>query len=151
MKNPVRRILDLGVFSLSGKLVSEFRRQKQKFRGFTPIYVLAKMDREVLYDKINRRVDLMLKKGLVEEAKSLFPHRHLNDLQTVGYQELFEYFEWLISLEEAIELVKRNSRRYAKRQMTWFRKDGFWKGFSSSEVDSVIDYIKSQMEAFDEN
>jgi tRNA dimethylallyltransferase len=151
LQNPVRLIRALGVCRVSGQPFSDFRKQKQKTRFFTPIYVLAEMDREVLYDKINRRVDLMLKKGLVEEAKSLFPHRHLNALQTVGYQEFFEYFEGLISLEEAIELVKRNSRRYAKRQMTWFRKDGFWKGFSSSEVDSVIDYIKSQMEAFDEN
>lgn len=146
LQNPVRIIRALGVCRVSGKPYSDFRKQEKKARFFEPIYVLAEMERELLYDKINRRVDLMLENGLLEEVKSLFPFKHLNALQTVGYQELFEYFDGNISLKEAIELVKRNSRRYAKRQMTWFRKDGFWEGFESSEVDSVIKFVESKID-----
>jgi tRNA dimethylallyltransferase len=95
-----------------------------------------------LYQRINQRVDQMLKAGLEEEARSLYPHRHLNALQTVGYQELFDYFAGDISREEAIELIKRNSRRYAKRQSTWMRRDGFWKTFSPDQFDAIIHYLQ---------
>ncbi|MCB0632803.1 MAG: tRNA (adenosine(37)-N6)-dimethylallyltransferase MiaA, partial [Lewinella sp.] len=87
------------------------------------------------------RVDQMLEDGLEEEARQLFPLSHLNALQTVGYQELFDHFKGGISLEEAVELIKRNSRRYAKRQLTWLRRDGFWRLFSPSQFEQAIDYI----------
>lgn len=146
LQNPVRLIRALSIYRVSGRPFSEFRKQKKQGRFFEPIYILAEMDRALLYDKINRRVDLMLKNGLLEEARSLYPKKHLNALQTVGYQEFFEHFDGKISLEEAIELVKRNSRRYAKRQMTWFRKNDHWKGFSSSDVEGVIEYVNSKIE-----
>jgi tRNA dimethylallyltransferase len=146
LQNPVRLIRALSIYRVSGRPFSEFRKQKKQGRFFEPIYILAEMDRALLYDKINRRVDLMLKNGLLEEARSLYPKKHLNALQTVGYQEFFEHFDGKISQEEAIELVKRNSRRYAKRQMTWFRKNDHWKGFSSSDVEGVIEYVNSKIE-----
>ena len=101
------------------------------------------MDRAVLYDRINRRVDLMMEAGLLDEVKQLIPFQHKNALQTVGYQEFFDYFKNKISLEEAIELVKRNSRRYAKRQMTWFRKDEHWENFESRQFEEVVEYIEN--------
>lgn len=146
LQNPVRLIRALSICRVSGRPFSEFRKQKKEPRFFEPIYILAEIDRALLYDKINRRVDLMLKNGLLEEARSLYPKKHLNALQTVGYQEFFEHFDGKISQEEAIELVKRNSRRYAKRQMTWFRKNDHWKGFSSSDVEGVIEYVNSKIE-----
>ena len=99
------------------------------------------MPREELYDRINRRVDMMVADGLIEEARAMYPKRHLNALQTVGYREVFEYFDGKCSLEEAIELVKRNSRRYAKRQMTWFRRDERVGWFSPKEVDKIVKFI----------
>ena len=103
------------------------------------------MDRVQLYERINRRVDLMLEAGLLEEAKSLFSHKEKNSLQTVGYQEFMSFFEGKNTLEEAIELVKRNSRRYAKRQMTWFRKEDHWGNFQASEMEKMIEYVQTKM------
>ena len=108
--------------------LSVFRKANQVDRFFQPLYLVLDWDRAELYDRINHRVDLMMQRGLLEEAKQLYPLRKLNALQTVGYQELFEHFSGEKSLEEAVELIKRNSRRYAKRQLTWFRKlkNAYW-------------------------
>jgi tRNA dimethylallyltransferase len=136
--NPVRLIRALEVCRASGKPYSSFLNQPKKVRNFRPIKVAWDWDRQKLYDRINLRVDLMLKAGLEEEARSLYPYRHLNALQTVGYQEWNAYFEGQISRDEAIELIKRNSRRYAKRQLTWCRKekelDWFKAGTKSSKI-----------------
>ena len=102
------------------------------------------MPRDILYDRINLRVDMMVEEGLVEEARAMYPKRHLNALQTVGYREVFDYFDGKCSLEEAIELVKRNSRRYAKRQMTWFRRDDEFRWFAPSDINDIIAFIESQ-------
>lgn len=99
------------------------------------------MPRDILYERIDRRVDMMVEEGLVEEVRALLPKRELNALQTVGYRELFEYFDGSCSLEESIELIKRNSRRYAKRQLTWFRRDKEIAWFSPHDTAAIIRHI----------
>lgn len=125
-QNPHRLIRALALHRASGKRMSELRQGQAKARFYQPHYFQLTMEREELYERINRRVDRMLEAGLVEEARALYPRKHLPALQTVGYQELFDYFDGKHDLEEAVRLIKRNSRRYAKRQLTWFRRDGFW-------------------------
>ena len=131
----------LGIIRTTGKTFSSFRTQTKKARFFTPIYIKLELDRTYLYERINQRVDLMLEAGLLDEVKTLYPSKHLNALQTVGYQEFFKHFDGEYSLEEAVELVKRNSRRYAKRQMTWFRKAEHWRGFDPKDVEGMIGYV----------
>lgn len=121
--NPRRMIRALGVVRTAGKPYSSYLSQEKKQRDFEVFHVNVDWDREELYERINKRVDQMMEAGLEAEAKALLPHRDLKALLTVGYQELFDAFEGEYSLERAVELVKRNSRRYAKRQMTWFRKE----------------------------
>lgn len=120
-KNPHRVLRALAVIRATGKPFSAFRTRKITPRPFTCLHIGLTADREVLYERINRRVDKMVENGLIEEARKLYPQRHLKSLQTVGYQEFFQHFAGEITEAEAVELVKRNSRRYAKRQMTWFR------------------------------
>ena len=110
-------------------------------RFFQPLYLVLDWDRAELYDRINRRVDLMMEKRLLEEARQLYPQHKLNALQTVGYQELFDHFSGETSLEEAVELIKRNSRRYAKRQLTWFRKleNAFWS--HPSDWEEILNWL----------
>ncbi len=140
--NPQRLIRAISVYRASGLPFSSFRTQQVEPRFFSPIYLWMELPREDLYQRINQRVDQMFSAGLEAEALSLYPLRHLNALQTVGYQELFDYFAGDISREEAIELIKRNSRRYAKRQGTWMRRDGFWKTFSPDQFDTIIHYLE---------
>ncbi len=142
--NPQRLIRAISVYRASGLPFSSFRTQQAEPRFFKPIYLWLELPREELYQRINQRVDQMLNAGLEAEARSLYAQRHLNALQTVGYQELFDYFAGDINREEAIELIKRNSRRYAKRQGTWMRRDGFWKTFSPDQFDAIIQYLKSE-------
>lgn len=141
LNNPQRLLRALSVCRASGLTFSGFQSEKQAPRPFEPVYILLQMERKMLYDRINRRVDLMMETGLLDEARALYPHRHLNALQTVGYQELFAYFDGDISLEEAINLIKQNSRRYAKRQETWFRKSPHWNIFSPADSERIIDFI----------
>ena len=141
-QNPMRLTRALSVIRTSGKPFSFFRNQEKKPRPFTPIYINLHWDRAVLYERINKRVDLMMEAGLLEEAKNLIPFKHKNALQTVGYQELYDFFDEKITLEEAIAMIKQNSRRYAKRQMTWFRKDSHWKNFHPSQFDEIVKYIE---------
>ena len=121
-QNPQRALRALEVKLSTGKSILEFQTKIKVPRDFEIEYLLMDMPREILYQRINSRVDNMLQEGLLEEVKSLYPFRHLNALQTVGYRELFEYLEEKISLEKAVDAIKKNSRHYAKRQMTWFRK-----------------------------
>lgn len=142
LNNPHRLIRALSVCRSSGQPYSSFRKSGAAARFFRPVYLQLHWPRPELYDRINRRVDLMLEAGLEEEARSLYPQKHLTALQTVGYQEFFDYFDGNISREEAIELIKRNSRRYAKRQLTWFRRDGHWKRFRPGEWEKMLRYVK---------
>jgi len=123
LNNAQRIIRALEVFESSGQPYSSFRKSTGGDRPFQIVKIGLGMQRDVLYDRINRRVDEMIKHGLVDEARSLLPYRHLNALNTVGYTELFDYFDEKTDLETAIALIKQNTRRFAKRQMTWFNKD----------------------------
>lgn len=123
LNNTQRVIRALEVFESSGKPYSSFRKSGGGERPFQIVKIGLGMEREVLYERINGRVDEMIKHGLVDEARSLLPYRHLNALNTVGYTELFDYFDGKTDLETAMALIKQNTRRFAKRQMTWFNKD----------------------------
>ncbi|HEX6916169.1 MAG TPA: tRNA (adenosine(37)-N6)-dimethylallyltransferase MiaA [Chitinophagaceae bacterium] len=122
-QNPQRLMRALEVILSSGQSITGFRSGGRQPRAFNIIKVGLDLPRNLIYERINRRVDQMMERGLEAEARALFPFRHLNALQTVGYQELFEYFEGKCTLHSAIENIKTNTRRYAKRQLTWFRKD----------------------------
>jgi tRNA dimethylallyltransferase len=122
-QNPVRLIRAIEAIRLSGKKYSELRAKSSATRPFAIQKFVIDLPREILYQRINQRVNLMMEKGLLEEVKSLLPYRNLQSLNTVGYSELFAYLDGEIALPEAIDLIKQNTRRYAKRQLTWFRKD----------------------------
>lgn len=144
-KNPMRIMRAIEVIRLTGKTFTELRQKQSKNRQFETKRFVIDIDRKVLYDRINLRVDLMLEAGLLEEVKAVFPHRHLTALNTVGYKELFSFLEHKSSFEDAVELIKRNSRRYAKRQLTWFRRnpDAIWIKHDSNE--KMIDTILAQL------
>ncbi len=132
--NPMRLIRALSVWKVSGQPFSSFRSRTKAERNFEPIYLAIDLPRPDLYDRINRRVDIMLAEGLLEEAKALYPFKHLNALQTVGYTELFAHFDGFMTLDEAIDKIKQHTRNYAKRQTTWFRKNDFWQRISNPPV-----------------
>lgn len=139
--NPARVMRALEVCLATGRPYSEQRKGERAERPFRIIKIGTDMPRDVLYDRINRRVDMMVEEGLEAEARTVYPKRHLNALQTVGYRELFEYFDGNCTFEEAVELVKRNSRRYAKRQLTWFRRDAETAWFNPNDLDAIFAYI----------
>lgn len=122
LQNPQRMKRFVEVCLGTGKPYSSFLNQKKNTRHFTPIIIGLEAERDVMYNRINQRVDIMMNDGLLEEAKSLYPNKHLNALQTVGYRELFDYFDETTSLDFAIEEIKKNTRRFAKRQLTWFKR-----------------------------
>jgi tRNA dimethylallyltransferase len=142
-ENPQRMMRALEVCIGSGKPYSSFLNQKKNTRNFTPILIGLEAERSIIYDRINQRVDIMMNEGLLAEAENLFPHKDLNALQTVGYRELFSYFEGEISLEFAIEEIKKNTRRFAKRQLTWFKRNEETRWFDYlTDRKKIIDYIK---------
>lgn len=142
--NPARVMRALEVCLVSGCKYSDLRQGCGKERNFQIIKVGVNMPRQQLYERINRRVDIMMDSGLEAEARSVLPYRHCNSLRTVGYSEMFDYFDGKITREEAVELIKRNSRRYAKRQITWFGRDGEIEWFEPQEKEQIIEYIDSQ-------
>ena len=142
--NPQRVLRAVEVCLTTGEPYSSLRKGGAKKRDFEIVKVGVDYPREELYDRINRRVDMMMADGLEAEARAMLPHRHLNALQTVGFSELFDYFDGTITKEEAVELIKRNSRRYAKRQMTWFRRDKEIQWFTKPKVDEVVAYLVSR-------
>ena len=144
INNPSRVMRALEVCIVTGCTYTEQRIGQKAERSFNIVKIATDMPRDVLYDRINRRVDMMVADGLVEEARAVYLKRHLNSLQTVGYREMFDYFDGTISLDEAIELIKRNSRHYAKRQMTWFRRDAEFAWFSPSDIEQIIEYINAK-------
>lgn len=139
--NPARVMRGLEVCLTTGRTFSSFRIKQAVNHDFDIILIGLELPREELYERINLRVDQMIEKGLVEEAKALYPLRHLNGLNTVGYRELFEMFDGSIDLEEAIRLIKRNTRHYAKRQITWNNRYPQIKYFSSDAFDEIIRWI----------
>ena len=122
LQNPQRMKRFVEVCLGTGKPYSSFTGQKKSQRNFTPIIIGLEAEREMMYNRINQRVDIMMNEGLLKEAENLFPNKNLNALQTVGYRELFDFFEGKTSLEFAIEQIKMNTRRFAKRQITWFKR-----------------------------
>ena len=122
LENPHRMMRFLEVCVGTGKPYSSFLNQEKKERNFTPIIIGLEAERKVMYERINQRVDIMMREGLLEEANNLFVNKQLNALQTVGYRELFDYYDGIISLDFAVAEIKKNTRRFAKRQMTWFKR-----------------------------
>jgi tRNA dimethylallyltransferase len=145
LNNPKRVLKALEVCQITGKPYSSFLTQPKKKRDFVLLKIGLTMDREDLYHRINLRVDEMIEKGLVKEAEILYPSRHLNALNTVGYKELFDYFDGNSTLEKAIELIKRNSRHYAKRQLTWFSRDKEIHWFTPGEKSKIIRLISNTL------
>ena len=145
LQNPQRLIRALEVYEATGRPFSSFRVKQPKNRPFEIIKIGLERDREKLYERIDERMDLMIAQGLFEEARQLYDQRELNALQTVGYTEIFGYLEGKYDKEEAIRLLKRNSRRYAKRQLTWFKKDSEIKWFSSDEEAAIWQYLSERL------
>lgn len=140
LKNPKRIIRALEICETTGKPYSSFLTGEKKKRDFQIIKIGLMRPREELYSRIDRRVDIMIAEGLENEARSLYGKRHCNALDTVGYKEFFNCFDGSISREQAIELIKRNTRRYAKRQMTWWKRDKSIKWFDANDIDPIIRY-----------
>lgn len=141
LNNPQRIMRALEVCIHTQKPYSSFRTKEKKQRLFNTINILINTEREVLYARINKRVDIMMQNGLLEEVKGLYPFKHLNALNTVGYKELFDFIDGKCSLEEAVNLIKQNSRRYAKRQLTWFNHQGEFETFEPTELEKIKAYL----------
>lgn len=143
LKNPKRVIHALEICYMTGKTYTSFRTQQKKQRPFRIIKVGLTRDRAELYDRINRRVDIMIEEGLLEEARSVYPYRTLNSLNTVGYKEMFKYLDGEWTLEFAIGKIKQNSRIYSRKQMTWFKRDKDIVWFHPDQQTEIMQYIHS--------
>ena len=141
LQNPQRISRALEVCLTTGAPYSTLRKGKIKKRDFNIIKIGLNTSRDILYGRINQRVDEMMANGLLNEVESLLPYKHLNSLQTVGYKELFDYLENKTDLKNAIELIKQNTRRYAKRQLTWFHRDEEIKWFEPNQMTEIMNYI----------
>ena len=149
LQNPQRMMRFVEVCLGTGKPYSSFLNQKKNNRNFTPILIGLEADRNIIYDRINQRVDNMLNEGLLAEAEKLYPNKELNALQTVGYRELFNYFDGEFTLPFAIEEIKKNTRRFSKRQLTWFKRKENTKWFDYlSNPKDIIEYIKNQSKIY---
>lgn len=146
LKNPKRVIHALEICYMTGKTYTSFRTQSSKQRPFRIIKVGLTRDREELYDRINRRVDMMIEEGLEEEARQVYPLRHLNSLNTVGYKELFNYFDGEWTLPFAIEKIKQNSRIYSRKQMTWFKRDTEITWFHPEQQKEIEAFIEEKLQ-----
>lgn len=147
--NPQRMMRFVEVCLGTGKPYSSFLNKEKSTRNFTPIIIGLEAQRDIMYQRINQRVDIMMQDGLLAEAEKLYPHKNLNALQTVGYRELFEYFDKEISLEFAIEEIKKNTRRFAKRQLTWFKRTENTNWFDyKTEIDQIIKTIDSKLKQY---
>ena len=143
-QNPRRVVHALEICVMTGKPYSSFRKQEKKARPFRIIKIGLTRPREELYKRINRRVDKMMKEGLLEEAQQMYPKRELNALNTVGYKEMFEYMKGKWTLHEAVERIKGNTRRYARKQLTWYKKDEQIRWFHPDDKEEIISYIEQQ-------
>jgi tRNA dimethylallyltransferase len=144
LNNPKRLMKAIEVSRITGQPYSGFLKGSAKNRPFKTIKIGLNTDREFLYSRINERVDLMINEGLIDEARRLYHLKGINALNTVGYKELFEYFEGHIDLDRAIELIKRNSRRYARRQITWFNRYDDVKWFEPNNTEDILNYIQKK-------
>ena len=142
-QNPRRVVHALEICTMTGQTYTSFRRREKRERPFRIIKIGLNRPREELYARINQRVDQMMADGLLEEVKAMYPKRSLNALNTVGYKELFDYLDGRWSLEEAVERIKGNTRRYARKQLTWYKKEDQIRWFHPDEITTIIDYITS--------
>lgn len=145
LKNPKRVIHALEICYMTGKTYTSFRTRTQKERPFRIVKVGLTREREELYQRINQRVDEMMKEGLLEEAKRVYPYRQLNSLNTVGYKEIFKYLDGEWDLPFAIEKIKQNSRIYSRKQMTWFKRDTEITWFHTEQKEEVLQFLDSQI------
>ena len=146
LQNPQRMMRFVEVCLASNLPYSSFLNQKKNTRNFNPIVIGLEADREIMYKRINQRVDIMMKEGLLEEAKNVYPNKELNALQTVGYRELFDYFDGKTTLDFAVEQIKMNTRRFAKRQLTWFKRNEntIWFDFQTETL-TIINTISEKI------
>ena len=144
-QNPRRLQRALEVYYQTGKPYSTFRQRNVAKRDFDIVKLAILWDRDKLIERINLRVDMMMRQGLLDEVKSVYPKRHLNSLNTVGYKELFDYLDGKCTLEQAVEQIKINTRQYAKRQMTWLRKNNDYQWFTIDEVDEIIENLMLEL------
>lgn len=140
-KNPRRVVHALEICHMTGKTYTSFRTRQVRKRPFRIVKIGLTRPREELYERINRRVDMMMKEGLLEEARAMYPMRKENALNTVGYKELFDFIEGRYTLEEAVERIKGNTRRYARKQLTWYKKDTAMRWFSPNDKETIFNYI----------
>lgn len=143
LKNPKRVIHALEICHMTGRTYTSFRTQSCKERPFRIVKIGLRREREELYERINRRVDIMMEEGLLEEVKSVLPYRHLNSLNTVGYKELFMYLDGEWTLDFAVEKIKQNSRIYSRKQMTWFKRDTGIHWFHPDEAEEILGFVTS--------
>jgi len=143
--NPQRMIRGLEVVLSTGKKLSSFLTAKKKERPFKIVKIGLNTDRAILYDRINHRVDLMMEAGLLDEVKSLMPYRKYNALNTVGYAEIFDYLDGKTELADAVAMIKQNTRRFAKRQLTWFRRDPETVWFEPNELEEIVSLIDNKL------
>ncbi len=144
LKNTRRVVHALEICIQTGKTYTSFRKHEYKHRPFNIIKIVLNRPREELYERINLRVDQMMEDGLLEEAKQLYPMRHLNSLNTVGYKEMFEYLDGVYTLDEAVERIKGNTRRYARKQLIWFKRDKQIKWFHPEDFQEITEYIAKE-------
>lgn len=142
-QNPRRVCHALEICYMTGKTYTSFRKKEIKQRPFRIIKIGLNRDREELYDRINQRVLKMVEQGLIEEAQKVYPQKHLNALNTVGYKEFFAFFDGKISREEAIRQIQSNTRQYMRKQLTWFKKDELIQWFNPSNTEEIINYIEA--------
>ena len=140
-KNPRRILHALEICHQTGRTYTSFRTGEKRKRPFSIIKIGLNRDRDELYERINIRVLDMMEQGLEQEARAMLPHRELNALNTVGYKEMFQYFDGAIPLEEAVRQIQSNSRRYARKQLTWYKRDAEIKWFSPENIKEIINYI----------
>lgn len=143
-KNPRRVVHALEICLMTGRTYTSFRTNARKERPFHIIKIGLTREREIIYERINRRVDIMMEQGFLDEARNVYPLRHLNALNTVGYKELFAYLDGTWSLDEAIERIKGNTRRYARKQLTWYKKDPLVTWFSPDDKKLILNHIIKQ-------
>jgi len=145
-QNPRRVVHGLEICVMTGKTYTSFRKREKKQRPFSIVKIGLNRDREELYNRINQRVDQMMTNGLLDEARSLYHMRHMNALNTVGYKEMFAYLDGTWTLDEAVERIKGNTRRYARKQLTWYKKDEQMRWFHPDEIEQIYSYISQDYE-----
>ncbi len=145
LNNPKRLLHAVEIHQMTGQPLTSFRKKTIKERPFRIIKIGINQDRKVLYERINQRVLKMIDAGLLEEAMTVYPYRKLNSLNTVGYKELFSYLDGECTLVEAIDLIQRNTRKYARKQLTWFRRDDKIKWFEPEQIQEIIEFVESKM------